>query len=286
LNYRYAAVPLSAPGYPDISQYITLPNLNTAFSFDSLTKNVQYAVYLIATNAAGNSVRSDAVVATAATVSDPPTITSVVGANQSVQVTILPGNSNSSSITDYLYAIQTIVQTTPLENVTPISLNTTNTTFVVSGLTNGISYNLAIVARNQIGLSGLSNIVVVTPKTVPSPPSVTNIVAKNNKATITIQPGYAGGTPITSMFYVLNGGSRVNIAMNTVFQLDQLLNCNVYTLRLGAINEVGTSALSDPYEFVPFYSAVELPLNKRPHVPKWQLFSLYVQNAKGKAKQF
>jgi hypothetical protein len=110
-----------------------------------------------------------------------PTISSLTAANGSLSVAFTPGTDGGSAITNYKYSI---------DGINYISLNpaTTNSPFVISGLTNGTTYSVTIKALNGIGDSPTSNAITGTPvapiapvtPTTPTPtptPTPTTVVA-------------------------------------------------------------------------------------------------------------
>ena len=78
----------------------------------------------------------------------------------------------------------------------------TTLSYVLSGLENGKSYDVQILARNNVGPSDWSNTVVETPRTIPSAPVISTIVnsAIHGDAILTVSwtAGSDGGAEITS----------------------------------------------------------------------------------------
>ena len=122
----------------------------------SLTNNQTYSVRLIAVNAKGNSLQSDAVQVTPAKAPAAPTITSVTGSGSSISINFTEGATNGAPIINYKYSTNGGVKwtlRTPVSGVGPI---------VVSRLTTGATYSVQIKAINAKGVSVASNAVSVT----------------------------------------------------------------------------------------------------------------------------
>ncbi len=127
---------------------------------------------------------------------------------------------------------------------------------VITGLTNGVSYQFAVAAANSIGTSAFSSPSnPVTPQaiTVPDPP--TNVIAQPGNATATVTwsaPLNNGGSPISSYTVsALIGGSPSGTsvtapAIATGAALNGLTNGTSYTFVVQASNAIGSSTASVP----------------------------------------
>jgi uncharacterized repeat protein (TIGR01451 family) len=130
------------------------------------------------------------------------------------------------------------------------------TSVVVTGLSNGFSYQFQISASNAFGTSGFStpsNLVTPFIPTVPSAPGTVAAAAGNAQATVAwSKPASDGGSPITSYSitaYV--GGAPAGIGLfvaapATSGTVTGLTNGTTYTFTVHATNAVGNSPESLP----------------------------------------
>ena len=83
--------------------------------------------------------------------------------NSSLSIS-LPGNDGGSPITDFEYSID--------NGSNWVSAGTTSSPILITGLTNGISYNVQVRGINAIGNGDASNTVVGTPQAIVSIPTL------------------------------------------------------------------------------------------------------------------
>jgi hypothetical protein len=132
-----------------------------------------------------------------ATVSDPPTITSVtVGYQHATVFFSIPGNNGGSPIISY----------TVTSNPAGITASGTTSPITVNGLTNGVTYTFTVIATNLVGVSVASNI---SADTVPNgSPPVNGIV---NSAVSFYDNANAGYTTLNNTFKTMCTDSNRNV---------------------------------------------------------------------------
>jgi hypothetical protein len=122
--------------------------------------------------------------AVALTAPTAPTITSITPDNSQLSVAFTaPSSDGGSSISNYKYSTDggaTFTACSPVQTSSPI---------VITGLTNGTSYNVQIKAVNAIGDGTATPSTVATPLAVISP-SVAFLTGLNANPTPSIDPGY------------------------------------------------------------------------------------------------
>lgn len=84
-----------------------------------------------------------------------PTISSIEDGEEQVTINFSAGNDGGSAITDYEYSINNGASFT--------SMGTTNSPYIITGLSNGTDYNIQILAVNSEGSGAVSNTVVGSP---------------------------------------------------------------------------------------------------------------------------
>ncbi|MEI6037673.1 MAG: fibronectin type III domain-containing protein, partial [Planctomycetota bacterium] len=126
----------------------------------------------------------------------------------------------------------------------------TATSVIVTGLTNGTSYVIKVVAKNAAGISPPSaNSAPATPATVPSSPTAVVAVRGNAQLAVTwVAPASTGGSPITDYVvkYSSNGGSTWTTFVRsastaTSVIVTGLTNGTSYVIKVVAKNAAGSS---------------------------------------------
>jgi hypothetical protein len=129
-------------------------------TISGLSSSTTYQIKLRAINAAGDGAESTALtVTTASAISapNPPTALSGVGGDNAIYVLFTAGSNGGSPITNYEYSID------GGESFTPFSPEQTTSPVTITGVTNGISYDIQLKAVNSIGSSEASSTATVTP---------------------------------------------------------------------------------------------------------------------------
>lgn len=183
-----------------------------------------------------------------------PTSLAASAGDQSVSVSFTPGSDNGSPITNYKYS------TDNGSTYTACSPAVTSSPVVITGLTNGQSYSIKLLAVNSLGDGTPSTTVTATPHAVPDAP--TNLVASYNgsgSVSISFTPGSNGGETITNYQYSIDCGSTFS-PLNPVdgispVTISGLTNGQTYCIELKAVNSVGAGIASSSVE----YTASGLP---------------------------
>ena len=135
----------------------------------------------------------------------------------------------------------------------PGNIQATSTTgtinYPANSLTNGVSYNFTVTAKNVVGTSlpsAISN--SVTPATVPAAPTIGTATAGNTSATITATPNSNGGSPITLFTAISNPGNiqATSPTSPVVYPANSLTNGTAYTFTMKVSNVLGISVASAP----------------------------------------
>ena len=224
--------------YYSDSSYSLIGPSPTTFSLSGLNNGESYTVYLKATNSVGSTLVASSTTLTPRTVPNAPTIDTIIPINSALQVSILPpSNNGGSSVTGYYYTV---------DSGTPVfASNAINTVFNITGLVNGNSYTINVLAENAAGLSVASAGVSSIPYTIPGSPLVDNIVYTPNTITFALnEPTSNGGNSITGYYYVIgNSSQRIlgNVA-GVSYTISELANSRNTTVYIYAQNVAGYSA--------------------------------------------
>jgi len=176
-----------------------------------------------------------------------PTAITVAPSSGSLSIAFTAGAAGTSPITNYKYSLDggaTWLTRSPASTLSPI---------VVSGLTNGSTYSVAIRAISTAGDGIASTLVNATIPSAPSAPLlVTALASTNRSAKVTWTQGVNGGSPITSHVVTayLNGATTVaksvtiTGATTTAATVTGLISGGKYTFKVQAVNAYGRSPLS------------------------------------------
>jgi uncharacterized protein (TIGR02145 family) len=204
-------------------------------SVTGLTNGTVYTFTVIATNANGNSLPSDASNSvTPLSVPGAPTIGTATNGNAQATVTFTaPASNGGSAITGY----------TVTSNPGNFTATGTASPITVTGLTNGTAYTFTVIATNANGNSlpsAASN--SVTPSTVPGAPTIGTATKGNAQATVTFTaPASNGGSAITGYIVTSNPGSFTATGPASPITVTGLTNGTAYTFTVIAINANGNS---------------------------------------------
>jgi predicted phage tail protein len=222
----------------------------TQYEVRGLTNGVSYHLSVAAHNSAGTGPSSNVVVATPlkpATVPGVPTQLVATPGDGQVQLSWRPpANDGGSAVLGYrLYWSQD-----PNGKFTLIPIS--GTSYLQSGLGDGLTYYYKVAAVNQVGEGPATEIVsvtTVTPLTLPSAP--TNVFARSESGAVVLSwnaPANDGGSPITHylVYRGSDGGSMVWIGSATgLAYTDGEVDPGLYNYRVVAVNAVGVGALSE-----------------------------------------
>jgi hypothetical protein len=206
-----------------------------------------------------------------------PTIGSIVAGNSKLTVAFTaPTDNGGTSITDYEYSTD--------NGANWLSAGTTTSPVVISGLTNGTTYQVKLRAKGLI--SGIpSSAVTGTPQaTVATAPTINSIDSSDTELVVSFSPPLdSGGSSITNYKYSTDGvnyrllspsrtSSPISISKLSTDGTTSLSNGTSYQITLKAVNSIGDSAASNSASATPLasqsvswipektsFSAAELP---------------------------
>jgi len=206
-GYGYS---INGGGYFDITT-TTLGSFSIYGNYGSA-----YYVNVKLKNAAGFSDPSpQSTTITLSNVPDAPIIYSatVGDVGGSILLTYDIPNGNGSPINNYDYYVYEST-VTPLANPTYILINSTNTSYRITGLTNGTAYFVKLRARNTTGPSLPTTLAsAVTPYTTPNAISVVNATVTASSTTIAVSwtTPANNGNAITAYSYSINTDSFIEV---------------------------------------------------------------------------
>jgi hypothetical protein len=159
----------------------------------ALTNGVSYNIQIRAVNAVGDGTATASTAATPRTTPSAPTITGITPGNQQLSVAFTAGSDGGSSITNYKYS------TDNGSSFTAVSPAATSSPITISGLTNGTTYDVKILAVNVAGDGTASSTTSATPVAPVSP--TLNAVTLSSSLTSTY------GTASTGVSFTANGSN-------------------------------------------------------------------------------
>jgi titin len=212
-----------------------------------LTNGTEYQVRVRMVNAKGPGASSTATAATPATTPSAPTISSVIPQDGALAVTVSPGNNGGASVIAFEYSTD--------NGVTWRSSNTANTSFAISSLVNGNSYQVKVRAVNRTGSGAESTASSAIPSRVPDAPTIASISSGNQKLTVFFTEGFDGGNATSNVRYSLDGGTswtvRSSASSESPLVIGGLNNGQSYDVRIALINDRGNGAPSNVIAAIP-----------------------------------
>ena len=154
-----------------------------------------------------------------------------------------PLGNGGSTITGY--KVQWKEETTPNWN-SPSEEADDASPYTIENLTNGTTYDVRVLAVNDVGDSPPSGDVEGTPSTRPKPPTITNITHGHRKLTVTWTAPTdedTGGSDITGYIVQWKWGtndystSYQATPPASLYEITSLTNGTLYTVRVFAVNE-------------------------------------------------
>ena len=246
---------------------VTVPA--TSCSVTGLTNGTSYTFASTATNTGGTSSSSvSSASVTPATVAGAPTIGSITAGNQQLSVPFTaPSSNGGAAISNYKYSTD--------DGSTWSSAGSTSSPIVITGLTNGTSYNVKLRAVNSAGDGTASSAVSATPVapvSVPGAPSIGSITAGDQQLSVPFTaPSSNGGASITNYKYSTDDGSTWNSAGSTTSPLviTGLTNGTAYNVKLRAVNSAGDGTASSAVSATPVAPSAPTPTpsNSGPSAP-------------------
>lgn len=172
---------------------------------------------------------------------EPPTILTASIGNGETVITFTAGLNLGPSITNYLYSI---------DGNTYVSSGSTSSPIRISGLTNGVTYNITLKAVNANGSSSASNSVSVTPSNSgPLAPVLTGVTFKTTDSIVLTFTQASNGITITNYKYSIDGGNNYTafspVDITSPVTISGLSSNTTYNISLKAISAVGESASSN-----------------------------------------
>jgi surface protein len=138
------------------------------------------------------------------------------------------------------------------------------TTCTWTGLANGLTYTLTLVAKNAAGAPSLPTAPLTTAaRTTPAAPTITAITPGSRQFTVAFSAGDDGGSAITNYEYSTDGGAtwttRSPISFASPIIITGLTNGTAYNVRIRAVNAAGPGAESNQITATPRASAPPTP---------------------------
>ena len=240
----------SLNGGPFISTGTTSPT----FTITGLSNGTSYSISVRADNAIGNGTPSNPTSGTPRTVPGAPT--GVLASSDSASADVswtAPTSNGGSPISGY-----TATAYTSISGATTAGTACTTTSALactVTGLTNGTTYFVGVTATNAAGTSVSSSpLQPVTPIARPGAPSITSVASGDSYLAVSFTAGAAGGDPITSYQYSLDGGATWTTASGTTspVYINGLTDGTSYPITLRAVSAAGVGASSSSVSGTPF----------------------------------
>lgn len=130
--------------------------------------------------------------------------------------------------------------------------NVTGLTTVITGLTNGVTYNFTVAAHNLAGLGAQSDTVASIPYTVPNPPIDLTAISGSDKVTLNwTAPAFDGGRAIDYYIVYQDGVALVTNVTGLNTTIVGLTNGHNYSFAVAAHNLAGVGDQSNNVSATP-----------------------------------
>ena len=251
----------TASDWNDSSPYDT----STTTTVSSLTNGKTYKVRVRAQNSRGWGGWSSTASATPATVPDAPDTPTLTAKDRSLDVSwTAPTQTGGSALTGYSVRYcdnSTGCDATNEWTVRTISSAST-TTYTISSLTNGKTYQVEVAAKNRKGLSSWSFSASATPAALPSKPTSLNVEAAHQSLRVTWTASVDNGSTISGYqveykkqnsdnTWPTDWTSHTHSDTNTATNIDSLTNGSKYRVRVQATSNNGNSGWTSAVEGTP-----------------------------------
>jgi len=235
LNYKYQ---VSTDGSTfGAASALSPPDSASPVTIDGLSNGTLYYIRLIAVNASGDSIVSNVLSSTPASLPTAPTLTNATTAD-SDNVVFTAGATGGASITNYEYSLDegaTWNALSPPRTTSPLSIPVESIT---------VAKKVQIRAVNSVGSGPSSN--ALEPRTVPSAPTITSIAKGDGFLDVNFVEGSNGGGVITNIEYSTDGGTNwttpaVADSISPI-RIATLTNGTSYSVKVRAVNLLGSGA--------------------------------------------
>ncbi|MGA2520345.1 MAG: fibronectin type III domain-containing protein [Acidimicrobiales bacterium] len=237
----------------DAGPFVSTGTTSSTFTIPGLVNGTSYSVSVRADNAIGPGTASTPADAVPATTPGSPTAIVATSDSASADVSwTAPESDGGSTVTGYTATAYTSASGTTTVG-TPCTTATLGCT--VTGLTNGTTYYIGVVATNAMGSSISSNpLQAVTPIARPGAPTLTGVSSGDSYLSLSFTAGGAGGDPISSYQYSLDGGTTWLDASGTTSPLiiDGLVDGTSYTITVRAVSAAGPGTKSNSETGTPY----------------------------------
>ena len=225
----------------------------TTCTVTGLTNGTPYSLTVVAINAAGRSKASTSLIVTPHAVApSSPNAVAGTGLKGVVAVTwSAPTTDGGSPVLSYKAVAM------------PGSKSCTSTglTCSISGLTNGSTYAITVVALNQVGTSAPTTAVSVLVVGVPTAPQAVQLTSGNQKLGVTwTAPTSNGGAAISGYTATATPGGATCTSSSTSCTISGLTNGTAYQVVVTASNAVGASVASSPATSTPRATVPSAPV--------------------------
>ncbi len=232
-----------------------------------LANGTSYDVQVRARNSGGTSMWSKSASAAPAAAPAAPLAPALTPGNTQLTVSWTEPATNGGAITDYDVRYRPV--TDPVSSWTEWNDTDTSTTIgaIITGLANGLSYDVQVRATNSVGDSDWSDATSAMPVVpqAPSKPGAPTLVAGNTQISVTWTAPPANGATIISYDVRYKLASEilwtyfVDLFTTTDMTIDGLVNGQDYEVQVQAQNSAGDGPWSD--------SATDMPALQVPSKP-------------------
>lgn len=213
------------------------------YTYTGLINGQLYNAKVAAVNVNGEGIMSNIVSVTPGAVPDAPVVNPLQVLDTALGVTWSAPNANGYTITSYNIYLDGSLNGT---------VNGSTLTYTITGLTNGVSYDVTVSAVNSNGEGPESIDVSAIPGKVPDAPVLDTLDVGDEELTASWTAPADNGYAITSYEVYVDGSLNASVDGTTVtYIIPNLVNGVEYAVTIVAVNARGPSASSNELSAIP-----------------------------------
>jgi hypothetical protein len=222
------------------------------FNFTGLRKGTKYHLAVSAINLRGEGQKSAVLNGTPRTRPGPPESLSYMQSSESINVSWAAPKDDGG----YRLLLYTVYIGTSRDDLGSIATDISDRFLPIKDLINGVTYYISVAAKNEKGISEMSDLLEAVPITYPSPPTIRNQTTGDGWIEISWDPPADDGGSDIWQYHIYLGENWTQVYKTLAptvrsYRIEGLENGKEYTVSLSCRNSFGESPRSSAFELTP-----------------------------------